>query len=201
MKYEQAPCITKCIKRYIMLHSSKPVLLSVTPNSCSLSGSLHPAWWAVCVQHGLSQSASICWAASGSGIPVVESMQNFSQEIMACSVSLFSKQLEAMMPRIHLLYPLTLVRGFWDDVMSQAHSFITSTWTFYLQADDGKVVIFQVLLWLGLINLTVIGHSIQQISKIQLSPLLPSLNHRLGFSPKLNWTKIQRRSLRKAVST
>ncbi|XP_022613904.1 transmembrane protein 59 isoform X1 [Seriola dumerili] len=52
-------------------------------------------------------------------------------------------QLEAMVPRIHLLYPLTLVRGFWDDVMSQAHSFITSTWTFYLQADDGKVVIFQ----------------------------------------------------------
>ncbi|KAK2822661.1 hypothetical protein Q5P01_022726 [Channa striata] len=53
------------------------------------------------------------------------------------------EQLEAMMPKIHLLYPLTLVRGFWDDVMSQAHSFITSSWTFYLQADDGKVVIFQ----------------------------------------------------------
>lgn len=53
-------------------------------------------------------------------------------------------QLEAMMPRIHLLYPLTLVRGLWEDVMNQAHSFITSTWTFYLQADDGKVVIFQV---------------------------------------------------------
>ncbi|XP_061776871.1 transmembrane protein 59 [Nerophis ophidion] len=53
------------------------------------------------------------------------------------------EQLEAMVPRIHLLYPLTLVRGFWDDMMSQAHSFITSTWTFYLQADDGKVVIFQ----------------------------------------------------------
>ncbi|MED6236508.1 Transmembrane protein 59 [Ataeniobius toweri] len=53
-------------------------------------------------------------------------------------------QLEAMMPRIHLLYPLTLVRGFWDDVMSQAQGFITSTWTFYLQADDGKVVVFQV---------------------------------------------------------
>lgn len=53
------------------------------------------------------------------------------------------EQLEAMMPRIHLLYPLTLVRGLWEDVMNQAHSFITSTWTFYLQADDGKVVIFQ----------------------------------------------------------
>nr|XP_046263574.1 transmembrane protein 59 isoform X2 [Scatophagus argus] len=53
------------------------------------------------------------------------------------------EQLEAMMPRIHLLYPLTLVRGLWEDVMNQAHSFITSTWTFYLQADDGKIVIFQ----------------------------------------------------------
>lgn len=56
----------------------------------------------------------------------------------------FFFQLEAMMPRIHMLYPLTLVRGLWEDVMNQAHSFITSTWTFYLQADDGKVVIFQV---------------------------------------------------------
>ncbi|XP_036410590.1 transmembrane protein 59 [Megalops cyprinoides] len=53
------------------------------------------------------------------------------------------EQLLAMMPRIHLLYPLTLVRGFWNDVMSSAHNFITSSWTFYLQADDGKVVIFQ----------------------------------------------------------
>lgn len=82
---------------------------------------------------------------------------------------LFSKQLEAMVPRIHLLYPLTLVRGFWDDVMSQAHSFITSSWTFYLQADDGKVVIFQVLYWLVPIKLTLFGHSIQQMSKVKWS--------------------------------
>ncbi|XP_026993643.1 transmembrane protein 59 [Tachysurus fulvidraco] len=53
------------------------------------------------------------------------------------------EQLLAMMPRIHLLYPLTLVRGFWEDMMNQAHEFITSSWTFYLQADDGKVVVFQ----------------------------------------------------------
>jgi len=53
------------------------------------------------------------------------------------------EQLVAMMPRIHMLQPLTLVRGFLDDVMSQAHNLITSSWTFYLQADDGKVVIFQ----------------------------------------------------------
>lgn len=49
-----------------------------------------------------------------------------------------------MVPKIHLLHPLSLVRGLWEDVMNQAHSFITSSWTFYLQADDGKVVIFQV---------------------------------------------------------
>lgn len=59
------------------------------------------------------------------------------------SINNFS-QLDAMVPKIHLLYPMTLVRGLWEDVMSQAHSLITSSWTFYLQADDGKVVIFQV---------------------------------------------------------
>ncbi|XP_059914587.1 transmembrane protein 59 [Gadus macrocephalus] len=53
------------------------------------------------------------------------------------------EQLLDMVPRIHMLYPLALVRGFLDDFMNQAHSLITSSWTFYLQADDGKVVIFQ----------------------------------------------------------
>ncbi|XP_032622851.1 transmembrane protein 59 isoform X2 [Chelonoidis abingdonii] len=49
----------------------------------------------------------------------------------------------SLMPRIHLLFPLTLVRSFWSDMMDSAQSFITSSWTFYLQADDGKIVIFQ----------------------------------------------------------
>ncbi|XP_077189783.1 transmembrane protein 59 isoform X2 [Paroedura picta] len=53
------------------------------------------------------------------------------------------EQLMSLMPRIHLLFPLTLVRSFWSDMMETAHSFITSSWTFYLQADDGKIVIFQ----------------------------------------------------------
>ncbi|XP_048844438.1 transmembrane protein 59 [Brienomyrus brachyistius] len=75
-----------------------------------------------------------------------------SNEQYACSLGCLNQlpfaeqrqqQLLAMVPRIHLLYPLTLVRGFWNDVMSSAHSFISSSWTFYLQADDGKVVIFQ----------------------------------------------------------
>ncbi|XP_077581317.1 transmembrane protein 59 [Stigmatopora nigra] len=53
------------------------------------------------------------------------------------------EQLEAMIPKIHMLYPLILVRGFWEDLVNQAHLFITATWTFYVQADDGKVIVFQ----------------------------------------------------------
>lgn len=53
------------------------------------------------------------------------------------------EQLMSLMPRMHLLFPLTLVRSFWSDMMDSAQSFITSSWTFYLQADDGKIVIFQ----------------------------------------------------------
>ncbi|KAF6111958.1 transmembrane protein 59 [Phyllostomus discolor] len=49
----------------------------------------------------------------------------------------------SLMPKMHLLFPLTLVRSFWSDMMDSAQSFITSSWTFYLQADDGKIVIFQ----------------------------------------------------------
>ncbi|NXU57533.1 TM59L protein, partial [Turnix velox] len=36
-----------------------------------------------------------------------------------------------------------LVSTFCNDLVSSAQSFISSTWTFYLQADDGKVVVFQ----------------------------------------------------------
>ncbi|XP_011829194.1 PREDICTED: transmembrane protein 59 isoform X1 [Mandrillus leucophaeus] len=53
------------------------------------------------------------------------------------------EQLMSLMPKMHLLFPLTLVRSFWSDMMDSAQSFITSSWTFYLQADDGKIVIFQ----------------------------------------------------------
>ncbi|XP_028329513.1 transmembrane protein 59 [Gouania willdenowi] len=77
---------------------------------------------------------------------------NQSDEQYACNLGCHNQlpiaeqrneQLEAMIPRMHLLYPLALVRGMWEDVMNQAHSFITSTITFYLQADDGTLVIFQ----------------------------------------------------------
>nr|XP_012807367.1 transmembrane protein 59 isoform X1 [Jaculus jaculus] len=53
------------------------------------------------------------------------------------------EQLMSLMPKMHLLFPLTLLTSFWSDMMDSAQSFITSSWTFYLQADDGKIVIFQ----------------------------------------------------------
>nr|XP_033772033.1 transmembrane protein 59 [Geotrypetes seraphini] len=53
------------------------------------------------------------------------------------------EQLQSLVPRVHTLFPLTLVRSMWSGIMDSAHSFITSSWTFYLQADDGKIVIFQ----------------------------------------------------------
>ncbi|XP_041134506.1 transmembrane protein 59-like isoform X1 [Polyodon spathula] len=75
-----------------------------------------------------------------------------SQDQYACNLGCQSQlpfaeqrqeQLLDMMPGMHVPFPLTLVGGFWNDMMSSAQSFITSSWTFYLQADDGKVVIFQ----------------------------------------------------------
>ncbi|CAB1331431.1 unnamed protein product, partial [Coregonus sp. 'balchen'] len=35
------------------------------------------------------------------------------------------------------------VSSWCNDIVSSAQSFISSTWTFYLQGDDGKVLIFQ----------------------------------------------------------
>ncbi|NWW84001.1 TM59L protein, partial [Rhynochetos jubatus] len=50
------------------------------------------------------------------------------------------KSLELKVPSFSML---DLVSTFCNDIVSSAQSFISSTWTFYLQADDGKVVVFQ----------------------------------------------------------
>ncbi|XP_030920845.1 transmembrane protein 59-like [Geospiza fortis] len=50
------------------------------------------------------------------------------------------KSLELKLPSFSML---DLVSTFCNDIVSSAQSFISSTWTFYLQADDGKVVVFQ----------------------------------------------------------
>ncbi|XP_053558945.1 transmembrane protein 59-like [Bombina bombina] len=51
------------------------------------------------------------------------------------------KMLDLRLPSSFSMFDL--ISGFCNDIVSSAQSFISSTWTFYLQADDGKVVVFQ----------------------------------------------------------
>ncbi|XP_041061011.1 transmembrane protein 59-like isoform X1 [Carcharodon carcharias] len=53
------------------------------------------------------------------------------------------KQLLTTPPEAPSLSIFDYVSTLCSDIVSSAQSFISSTWTFYLQADDGKVVIFQ----------------------------------------------------------
>ncbi|XP_044156544.1 transmembrane protein 59 isoform X1 [Bufo gargarizans] len=52
-------------------------------------------------------------------------------------------ELSDMVPRIHILFPLTIVKAFWSDMMDSAQSFMTSSWTFYIQADNGHILVVQ----------------------------------------------------------
>lgn len=53
-------------------------------------------------------------------------------------------QLKALTNRPKPVSVMDAVSSWCNDIVSSAQSFISSTWTFYLQADDGKVVVFQV---------------------------------------------------------
>ncbi|XP_056388134.1 transmembrane protein 59 isoform X2 [Hyla sarda] len=53
------------------------------------------------------------------------------------------EKLSDMMPRIHILFPLTMVRAFWSDMMDSAQNFMTSSWTLYIQADNGRILVVQ----------------------------------------------------------
>ncbi|XP_018586408.2 transmembrane protein 59-like [Scleropages formosus] len=53
------------------------------------------------------------------------------------------RKLKAMMRRSKPLSVMDLLSSWCSDIVSSAQSFISSTWTFYLQADDGKVLVFQ----------------------------------------------------------
>ncbi|XP_053710591.1 transmembrane protein 59-like [Synchiropus splendidus] len=53
------------------------------------------------------------------------------------------KKLRAMTLRPKPPSVMEAVSSWCNDIVSSAQSFISSTWTFYLQADDGKVVVFQ----------------------------------------------------------
>uniref|UniRef100_A0A673JBK2 Transmembrane protein 59-like n=1 Tax=Sinocyclocheilus rhinocerous TaxID=307959 RepID=A0A673JBK2_9TELE len=52
-------------------------------------------------------------------------------------------QLKALTNRPKPISVMDAVSSWCNDIVSSAQSFISSTWTFYLQADDGKVVVFQ----------------------------------------------------------
>ncbi|XP_054252300.1 transmembrane protein 59-like [Indicator indicator] len=67
-----------------------------------------------------------CVTGCSKQLPEVESRKEKSLELQETSFSMFD-----------------LVSTFCNDIVSSAQSFISSTWTFYLQADDGKVVVFQ----------------------------------------------------------
>ncbi|XP_028672217.1 transmembrane protein 59-like isoform X2 [Erpetoichthys calabaricus] len=54
-----------------------------------------------------------------------------------------SQRFEAMAQEPSLLSVMDLVSNWCSEIVSSAQSFISSTWTFYLQSDDGKVVVFQ----------------------------------------------------------
>ncbi|XP_061634864.1 transmembrane protein 59-like [Phyllopteryx taeniolatus] len=53
------------------------------------------------------------------------------------------RKLKAMTLRPKVPSIMEAVSSWCNDIVSSAQSFISSTWTFYLQADDGKVVVFQ----------------------------------------------------------
>ncbi|KAG8546733.1 hypothetical protein GDO81_029927 [Engystomops pustulosus] len=51
--------------------------------------------------------------------------------------------LSDLMPRIHLLFPLTMVRAFWSDMMDSTQNLVSSSWTFFIQADNGHILVVQ----------------------------------------------------------
>ncbi|XP_076880657.1 transmembrane protein 59-like [Brachyhypopomus gauderio] len=53
------------------------------------------------------------------------------------------RKLKALTNRPKPVSVMDAVSSWCNDIVSSAQSFISSTWTFYLQADDGKVVVFQ----------------------------------------------------------
>ncbi|XP_065102730.1 transmembrane protein 59-like isoform X2 [Paramisgurnus dabryanus] len=53
------------------------------------------------------------------------------------------RKLKALTNRPKPISVMDALSSWCNDIVSSAQSFISSTWTFYLQADDGKVVVFQ----------------------------------------------------------
>ncbi|TFK06391.1 transmembrane protein 56-B-like [Platysternon megacephalum] len=80
-----------------------------------------------CIEaYGSAEEQFGCTTGCRKQLPETQSRKDKSLELQPVSFSMFD-----------------LVSSFCNDIVSSAQSFISSTWTFYLQADDGKVVVFQ----------------------------------------------------------
>ncbi|NP_001088325.1 transmembrane protein 59 L homeolog precursor [Xenopus laevis] len=53
------------------------------------------------------------------------------------------EELADLAPRIHILFPLVFVGAFWRDMLDSAQNFINPSWTFYVQADNGRIIVVQ----------------------------------------------------------
>ncbi|XP_051979683.1 transmembrane protein 59-like [Xyrauchen texanus] len=92
---------------------------------------------------------------SGEVIAKIKSCQEAYSKLLeqeACSTGCASqpaepeikrRKLKALTNRPKPISVMDAVSSWCSDIVSSAQSFISSTWTFYLQADDGKVVVFQ----------------------------------------------------------
>ncbi|XP_062868795.1 transmembrane protein 59-like isoform X2 [Trichomycterus rosablanca] len=103
---------------------------------------------------------SICQFVNGNGFNnSTDECQGACQEAYSllleqksCSTGCYSqpaepeikrRKLKALTNRPKPVSVIDAFSGWCNDIVSSAQSFISSTWTFYLQADDGKVVVFQ----------------------------------------------------------
>lgn len=86
---------------------------------------------------------------------------------------------------------LDLFSTFCNDIVSSAQSFISSTWTFYLQADDGKVVVFQVGVSSGPSLWVPRGVGTPFLTAFSLFPCPPSPSLRWSFQHLRHWRSSQ----------
>ncbi|XP_050177230.1 transmembrane protein 59-like isoform X1 [Myiozetetes cayanensis] len=87
-----------------------------------------------------AECEAACAEAYGNAEEQFGCMTGCRKQLPEVEESRKEKSLELEEPSFSLL---DLVSTFCNDIVSSAQSFISSTWTFYLQADDGKVVVFQ----------------------------------------------------------
>uniref|UniRef100_A0A8C4R5W0 Transmembrane protein 59-like n=1 Tax=Eptatretus burgeri TaxID=7764 RepID=A0A8C4R5W0_EPTBU len=129
---------SSCAERCAINNNGTKNLLSACSRGCRL--------FAICqfVDDGrnLHDTRRDCEAAC------TEAYNNAAEEescIAGCQfqqplAELRQQQLATMLPHMHTL---SVLGSSWARLLDSAHGLLSSSWTFYLQADDGRVVVFQ----------------------------------------------------------